>query len=48
MKFIEIPKAMTVLEPPPVLRSWRNLNIAVLVWLALLIALFYAFTEYFS
>jgi hypothetical protein len=35
-------------EPPPILRSWRNLNVIVLVWLALLIALLYAFTRYFS
>ena len=35
-------------EPPPILGSWRNLNIVVLCWLAILILLFYAFTEYFS
>jgi len=35
-------------EPPPILGSWRNLNIVVLVWLAFLILLFYAFTRYFS
>ncbi len=27
---------------------WRNINIAVLLWLAFLIALFYGFTQYFS
>ena len=35
-------------EPPPLLGSWRNLNILVLCWLAFLILLFYAFTRYFS
>lgn len=45
---MRIPHAMRGGEPPPVLGSWRNLNIVVLVWLAFLIALFYAFTRYFS
>jgi len=35
-------------EPPPILGSWRNVNLVVLFWLALLIFLFYEFTEYFS
>jgi hypothetical protein len=35
-------------EPPPFLGSWRRVYIAVLVYLALLIALFYAFTRVFS
>jgi len=35
-------------EPPPILGRWRNLNIVVLCWLAFLILLFYAFTQYFS
>ena len=35
-------------EPPPLLGSWRNINIVVLAWLAILIFLFYEFTEYFS
>ena len=35
-------------EPPPILGSWRNVNIVVLAWLALLIVLAYAFTRYFS
>ena len=45
---MEIPKAMRGGQPPPILGSWRNVNIVVLVWLAILIALFYAFTRYFS
>ena len=35
-------------EPPPILGSWRNVNIVVLAWLTFLIAIFYAFTRYFS
>ena len=35
-------------EPPPILRSWRNLYTAVLVALAIEIALFYAFTRAFA
>jgi hypothetical protein len=35
-------------EPPPIFRRWASVNILVLCWLAFLIALFYAFTEYFS
>jgi hypothetical protein len=35
-------------EPPPIMGRWRNINIAVLLWLAFLIALFYGFTQYFS
>ncbi len=35
-------------EPPPILGNWRNVNLVVLAWLALLIFLFYKFTEYFS
>jgi len=35
-------------EPPPVLGRWRNINALALAWLAFLIALFYAFTRYFS
>ena len=35
-------------EPPPILRRWRYINTIVLLWLALLIVLFYAFTRYFS
>ena len=35
-------------EPPPFLRTWRNVYIFVLAWLALLIGLFYAFTRYFA
>lgn len=35
-------------EAPPFLGRWRNLYIVILVWLAVLIFLFYRFTEYFS
>jgi hypothetical protein len=35
-------------EPPPVLGTWRSIYTFVLGWLALLIALFYAFTRYFA
>ena len=45
---MKIPEAMRCGEPPPILGRWRNINIVVLVWLAFLIALFYAFTRYFS
>ncbi len=45
---MKIPEAMRGGEPPPILGRWRNINIVVLVWLAFLIGLFYAFTRYFS
>lgn len=45
---MRLPPEMRDSEPPPILGRWRNVNIVVLVWLAVLIALFYAFTEYFS
>ena len=35
-------------DTPPIGRSWRNLYIAVLVNLAVMIALFYAFTKAFQ
>ena len=35
-------------EPPPFLRAWRWVYLAVLGWLALLIVLFYAFARTFS
>jgi hypothetical protein len=35
-------------EPPPILGSWPKLYFFVLVWLAFLILLFYAFTQYFA
>jgi hypothetical protein len=35
-------------DPPPILGSWRKLYTAVLVYLALIIASFYAFTRAFS
>ena len=43
-----LPPEMREGEPPPILGRWRNMNIAVLAWLAILILLFYAFTQYFS
>ena len=36
------------LEPPPLLRSWRNVYALVVVVLAVLIALFYALTRWAS
>ena len=35
-------------DPPPFLTSWSRVYIAVLSYLAALIALFYAFTQYFA
>jgi len=35
-------------EPPPFLGSWPRVYLAVLVWLAILISLFYGFTVAFS
>ena len=35
-------------EPPPFLRSWRNVYIAVLVYLSLIIFSFYVFTRSFA
>jgi hypothetical protein len=43
-----IPHDMRGGEPPPILGSWRNVNIVVLAWLAFLILVFYGFTRYFS
>lgn len=45
---MKLPVEMRECEPPPILGRWRNLNILVLAWLAFLILLFYAFTQYFS
>jgi hypothetical protein len=45
---VQVPETMREGSPPPLLGSWRNVNIVVLVWLGILIALFYAFTRYFS
>jgi hypothetical protein len=45
---MKLPVEMRDCEPPPILRQWRNLNIVVIAWLAFLILLFYAFTQYFS
>jgi hypothetical protein len=41
------PRAMPD-EPPPFLGTWRRVYTAVIVYLALLIALCYAFTRAFS
>ncbi|HET8550347.1 MAG TPA: hypothetical protein VFL57_20190 [Bryobacteraceae bacterium] len=35
-------------EPPPILKTWRRLYAAVLLWLATLIVLFYLFTRAFN
>jgi hypothetical protein len=35
-------------EPPPVGKTWRRLYAAVLLWLVVQIALFYAFTKAFE
>jgi uncharacterized membrane protein len=32
-------------EPPPILGTWRNIYVVVLVWLAIVIGLFYAFSR---
>jgi len=45
---MKILPAMRDTDPPPILGRWRNVNIVVLLWLALLIFLFYRFTEYFT
>jgi hypothetical protein len=35
-------------DPPPFMGSWRNVYVAILVYLVLLIVSFYAFTQAFS
>ena len=35
-------------EPPPFLGSWRRVYVAVIVYVAVLIAVFYAFTKAFN
>jgi len=35
-------------EPPPFLGTWPRVYAAVLIYLAVLIVLFYAFTRFFS
>ncbi|MEP6715610.1 MAG: hypothetical protein ABJC09_08540 [Terriglobia bacterium] len=45
---MSLPAEMRDTEPPPILGRWRNVNIAVLLWLAFLIFVFYRFTQYFS
>lgn len=47
MKF-RLPEAAHDSEPPPILGSWRNVYIATLTWLVILIAVFYAFTRNFA
>jgi hypothetical protein len=37
-----------VVPPPPIGRSWRRLYSAVLIFLAIEIAIFYAFTKAFE
>jgi hypothetical protein len=45
---MKLPPEIRDCEPPPILGRWRNMNAVVLAWLAILILLFYAFTQYFS
>ena len=45
---MKLPIEMRVDEPPPILGRWRNVNLVVLAWLALLILVFYWFTQHFS
>ena len=35
-------------EPPPFLGSWRRVYVAVIIYVAVLIAVFYAFTKAFN
>jgi len=35
-------------EPPPLVRTWRRLYLAVIVWLLFLILVFYGFTRRFA
>ena len=41
-------RSQTPDDPPPFLGSWRNVYIAVLIYLAVLIGSFYLFTQAFS
>jgi hypothetical protein len=45
---IDRPPAVQTDEPPPFLGTWRRVYTAVLVYLACLICLFYAFTRAFA
>jgi hypothetical protein len=45
---MSLPVEMGDSEPPPILGRWRNVNLAVLLWLAFLIFVFYRFTVFFS
>ncbi len=45
---IKLPPETHDNEPPPLLGTWRNVYLVVLGWLAVLIAVFYAFTRYFA
>lgn len=35
-------------EPPPILKTWKRVYIFILVYLAALIVLFYAFTRHYA
>ena len=35
-------------EAPPILKSWRNVYIVVLIYLAIVISLFYVFTRHYA
>ncbi len=35
-------------ELPPFVKTWKQFYILLVIWLVLLIALFYAFTQYFK
>jgi hypothetical protein len=45
---MKLPAEIHDAEPPPALGTWRNVYIAVLLWLAFLILILYAFTRHFS
>jgi hypothetical protein len=45
---LKLPDSAFDPEPPPLLGSWRNIYIAAIVWLFVLIAIFYAFTRYYA
>jgi hypothetical protein len=47
MKF-RLPPETYDSEPPPILGTWPKVYLFVIGWLALLIVLFYWFTQYFA
>jgi hypothetical protein len=47
MKF-RLPAEAYDAEQPPILGNWRNVYLVVLGWLAVVIAVCYAFTRYFE